>query len=350
MVITIGSSTSISSSSWTTSLFSLVLAGLSLAVAASLAIKSPTAKAPNDNHSGRNARRIRIACLGNSIQYYNDCPRLLERMLQEAAGGYYDEVYQNSCLRGGASIISLWEQGNGMRNKFRTHNALRPDGSYDIGAPTVKSLLEDKDHNKRFDFVVINDHTQSPAREASRTETVNLLKEDYVPLMVQSGATPVFLQTAAYRKVDIRGTSDLGDFDHYTKLLTEGYLLYKEKVDQAMKELNPLSTQSTRIAPVGLAYARIYHSDQELWKQLYDGDNFHPSPHGTLLQAFVLYITMTQQEPPTSYDAATWWERARRMQPPLEFPLPLPTKDDAEVLRKVAIDVCQTSNLLAKVV
>jgi hypothetical protein len=278
-------------------------------------------------------RRIRLACLGNSIQYFNDCPRLLERMFQ-AAG--YTDVYQNSCLRGGASIVTLWRKGNGMQDKFSTENAQRPDGSYDIGAPTVQSLLVED--GVKFDYVIINDHTQSPARQASRAAAVKALRVDYLPLLVKSNAIPVLLQTPAYRKAGVQSSADLGDFDHYTKLVQDGYNAYKQELDRFLKE-----RPSARIAPVGLAYSHLYHSNRALWERLYHTDDFHPSPHGTLLQAYVLYMTITQQEPPANYDPTTWWERARRMQPPMEEPLGRPTQAEAEVLRKVAMEVYQSA-------
>jgi hypothetical protein len=366
-------SSSLWPSSWTSSLLSLFLAGLSLVVAVSLAagpssttpsrmLVSASSSSTNDNaadNNNNNQRRIRFACLGNSIQYFNDCPRLLERMFQ-AAG--YTDVYQNSCLRGGASIVTLWHKGNGMHDKFNTTSAQTPDGSFDIGAPTVQSLLQQEDEddnddgdgganknkkNNNFDFVIINDHTQSPARHASRVATIQALTKDYLPLLAKTNATLVFLQTAAYRKAGVHGSSDLGDFHHYTKLLQDGYQTYQQELDQLLlnkedHQQQP-SSAATRIAPVGLAYSHLYQSDRDLWERLYHTDDFHPSPHGTLLQAYVLYMTMTQQEPPVTYDPTTWWQRARRMQPPMEEPLARPTQAEAEVLRKVAMEVYQSS-------
>lgn len=313
-------------SSWTTSIFSFLLAGIALAVAAALSSAPPALLAPSEDDK----RRIRIACLGNSIQYYNDCPRLLERMFQ----GW--DMQQNSCLKGGSTIITLWEKGNGMRHKFGTPNAQLPDGSYDIGAPTVKSLLEDE----TFDVVIINDHTQSPARESSRAATLQLLKEEYVPLLKKSRIRPIFLMTAGYRLPNIRGTEDLGDFDHYTKLLQEGYQTYKQQMSEFLEDAG----LEVSIAPVGMAYAKIHHTDQALWKRLYHTDDFHPSPHGTLLQAYVLYTTLTNGEvPPTNYDIS-WWDRARVMQPAGEEPLPRPTVQEAKILREIAIQVCRENS------
>ena len=89
----------------------------------------------------------RVAFLGNSIQYYNDTPRFLANL------GRGSISHPDSCYRGGASLLSLWEDGNGMKRKFATPNAetsrTTVDGKevvvYDVGAPTVRSLLSGRD-------------------------------------------------------------------------------------------------------------------------------------------------------------------------------------------------------------
>ena len=75
--------------------------------------------------SGRSP--LRVAFAGNSFIYYNDLPRVFEAFF--APG----DVVTTSCLRGGATITSLCELGNGMGKKFATANGLLPDGSYDVG-------------------------------------------------------------------------------------------------------------------------------------------------------------------------------------------------------------------------
>jgi len=319
---------------------------------AATAFQSPKTSKSLDTIKGQ---KIRIACLGNSIQYYNDCPRLLERMFSAA---HFEDAKQDSCLRGGASIISLWEKGNGMQDKFATPNAQLPTASennqqsYDIGAPNVQTLLG----NGLYDFAIINDHTQSPARRESRNKTHRTLEDNYAPLLSQSNIVPIFVQTAAYRVSDIRGTADLGSFDEYQTLLEKGYDMYKQQMDGYFKKCGNAKQNQAHIAPVGLAYKHLYHSDRQMWKRLYHTDDFHPSPHGTLLQAFVLFLTLVHAllgDPvdncdtllsilPATYDTS-WWDRARRMQPPDEDPLPLPTQEEAEVLRQVALQVCRNS-------
>jgi len=94
---------------------------------------------------------LRVAFIGNSYLYFNDVPRLFQAL----CGGEH-HVQVQDCLRGGASLKTLLEKGNGMRNKFESPNAMRPDGSYDIGAPTVQELLK---HNDGWHYVVMNTYS-----------------------------------------------------------------------------------------------------------------------------------------------------------------------------------------------
>ena len=263
--------------------------------------------------------RIQVAFIGNSILYYNDCPRLLQHMLEQR----YQTVVQDSCLHGGQNFVSLMEKGNGMAKKFATPNARLPNGSYDIGSPTVSQLL-----TSSWDYIVMNDHTQAPAREKSRKASLKALKSTYRPLVKDS--TVIFIQTAAYRR-PVKNSTDLGDFDDFTDLLRRGYDEYKKVLPNA------------KVAPVGMAYQYIKHTfGNKMWEKLYAIDDFHPSPHGTLLEASVVYCTMVGERPPV-YDA-TWWETARYMQPPDEEQLPIPTNEEAKVLQDVACHVCDLGN------
>merc|ERR1712176_1353353 len=89
---------------------------------------------------------LKIAFIGNSIQYYNDFPRVMQ-----AISG--DHIEQNSCLRGGASFSTFLKKGNGMKHRFNSTNALRSDGTYDIGSPTVYDLLLG-DYAQNWDYIV----------------------------------------------------------------------------------------------------------------------------------------------------------------------------------------------------
>eukprot|EP00980_Cylindrotheca_fusiformis_P024971 scaffold12822_cov88-Cylindrotheca_fusiformis.AAC.3 len=268
---------------------------------------------------------ISVAHLGNSIQYYNDCPRLLEHMLNEK----YKIVHQDSCLRGGANVTGLYDEGNGMEEKFATPNAKKPDGTYDVGSPTVDDLLmaSRSDRNK-WDYVVINDNTQASVRDKSKNDSILSFQEHYIPL-IGDGPTVILLMTAAYKEPSVMNSTDLGGFDHFTDLLVKGYAEYAKVFPKA------------KIAPLGLAYQYVkHHYGDEEWAKLYAPDDLHPSPHGTLLEANVLFCTITGERPPDYYNRL-WWKTARYMQPPsVQPPMPLPTEQEAEFIRNVAVQVC----------
>lgn len=302
---------------------------LVLATLASAAWVAPQRRKHDDD-------KIRIAFLGNSMLYFNDCPRILEQMLRTLC----QKVYQDSCLRGGSTLVSLFNKGNGMQVKFASQAALKTiDGNerkiHDIGAPTVQALLDVKSADEAWDFVVLNDHTQSPARDTTRFASLQVLRDRYLPLLQKSpGVVVTLLQTPAYKFKNLRHTEDLGDFDSFTDRLASGYARYQQVLQR--------EGMDCRVAPVGEAFRWLHHHHKDLWGKLYDQrDDFHPSPHGTWLEACVLYCTITQQAPPT-YNAS-WWNACRRMQPPHQQAMPLPNALEAEELRQVACRVCNVA-------
>jgi hypothetical protein len=95
----------------------------------------------------------------------------------------YNPVIQDSCLRGGSTLSSLARNGNGISEKFQTPAAAmkQSDGTttYDIGSPTVAALL-----NKNWDYIILKDHTQSPARDGSRTSSKDALTSISLPASI----------------------------------------------------------------------------------------------------------------------------------------------------------------------
>ncbi|KAL3786326.1 hypothetical protein ACHAW5_007791 [Stephanodiscus triporus] len=323
---------------------------------------------------GRPGGGISVAFLGNSILYYNDCPRFLVNL------GSGSITRQDSCLRGGASLPSLWEDGNGMGRKFATRNAIVDVGddttaggdvAYDVGKPTVLALLSGRDDDdddavevadgagdvadgagdvgkekRRWDFVVLNDHTQGPARIESRNATRDALLRWYVPLFSRYRATPVIVETAAYRYPGIRGSEDLGSNPReFQERVREGVASYVETLRSGLP-VRDGSIAAPRMAPVGTAYLRVHDDDRELWEGLFDPyDNFHPSPSGTFLQGCVLHWTIFGYAPPlprTEEEIAHLWGDARVMHDVRngEIGPPLPSLKSAEYLWNVAREIC----------
>ena len=360
-----------------------------------------------------------VAHLGNSIQYYNDCPRLLEAFLLSTALGRAvtdladvpdrnSSVRQDSCLRGGATIPSLWEKGNGMARKFasRPGSILPGDdhdddnndndnehGGYDIGAPTVGAILGSPADDQRgrgqhryWDFVVVNDHTQSPVRAERREASKTALEEDYLPAIADgmeasrndgtntastnaATTTVVFVQTMAY-KSPVKDSADLGSFDDFTNALIEGYDEYVGLVEAFSARRFPGNKEGGRggfslgatVAPLGRAYQVVRNEHRDLWSSaMYANDDFHPSPHGTLLQACLLHCVITGGRKFAFFESGggagsenanddassmeAWWKRARYLQPPTypngdpQTPLRFPTRAEAILLNDIAYRV-----------
>ena len=69
---------------------------------------------------------VRVAFIGNSIQYYNDCPRFVANL-----SSHRIILHQDSYLRGGANLSELWDgMAHGaphwasMRNAFATEEEM----------------------------------------------------------------------------------------------------------------------------------------------------------------------------------------------------------------------------------
>jgi hypothetical protein len=312
---------------------------------------------------------IRVAFVGNSIQFANDLPRLME-----ALSG--DTMVQNSCLHGALSFSTMLEKGNGMYRKWRTKAALIDQNYngyklFDFGACTLPQLLFGYDDNLSegdengyytndgknpcfrypfylqylnqmyetkgaplWDFVVMNDQTKYPAEYSKRSASVLTLQSVYASIFLESGARPVLLATHGYIASKIN-TTMVGGVPEFTSRVHYGYQEYAQALGQNLPD-----DQTPLIAPMGLAFLVLWEETRGLWKKLFFADGFHPSPHGTYLIGCVLYATLYNRMPPTDIslprDVSKLWHRARKMQigsgPVMDFP----TLDEAAYLWTVA--------------
>ena len=338
---------------------------------------------------------ISVAFVGNSMQYFNDFPRLMEAISE-------GHMNQDSCLHGSATIRTLLHTGNGMYPKFMTANAVvGADGTpyvydhqdddtttviHDYGACTVRQLffgedsrLPDQDQLQNYyddyftvdddgdeyyiddgtnpcyedinymsyleerylergppdwDYVVINDNTRSPARNNTRQASLQELEAHYVSWLKELGATPVFLCTYAYWN-DWRDLTGLEDVPTFTSLTYMGYRQYAQLLEMYLPP-----SQRPRIAPVGIAFLMVWEENYNLWKKLFHIDQLHSSPLGSFLQACVVYHTlygrMPKQNVALREDMSFLWLRARRMQPETHPSNRFPTRQEAMYLYNVA--------------
>jgi hypothetical protein len=212
---------------------------------------------------------LSFAYLGNSFIYFNDLPQCLADINPSIES-------TSHCLKGGGSLTSLASQGSS--------DSLSTNTPY----PTVNELFAPPN---KYDYVVINDFSQGPARPETRSRTLDILKSDYIPLFQESGCTPVLISTWAYR-AHTKGSDDLGDVPTMTQSLTEGYLVYRAALDEALPK-------PSIIAPVGLAFQLVWSENKELWLSMFMDDDFHPSPIGTQLIARVIHAVVFRRKSET---------------------------------------------------
>eukprot|EP00957_Ditylum_brightwellii_P059143 4487866-Ditylum_brightwellii.AAC.1 len=286
--------------------------------------------------ASNNRNPVSVAFVGNSFQYVNDLPRFLQALSQDRI------EYQDSCLHGSLRFQTFLQYGNGMFEKWNTDAAYDfDDGVYDFGSCTVSQLLvgyddrlsaldngdddyydnddgndddyyiddeknpclQDNDYllytlnNKvpvKYDYVVLSDQSMQPAIFEGREESIDVLKNSYAPLLLENGATPVFIMTWAYWREDIdMAEMGLVDVPTFASRLYHGYTQYAK----TLAEILP-AAQKPRIAPVNLAFLLIHEENYSFWKNnLFGEDNFHPSPSGTYLAGCVIHATIFGQLP-----------------------------------------------------
>ena len=277
-------------------------------------------------------RGVRIAFVGNSIQYYYDVPRLMEALCGV-------RIVQDSCFGSGATLPSLLAEGSSMRDDFGSSpRAKRADGTLDVGAPTVSALLLGA---APWDYCVLNDVTLGPAREATRDASVAALVSEYAPMLRQCGARPILLMNYAYREPvrnDRVDSTDLGDHATLTHRLREGLETYAA----ALVAVLP-AAQAPRVAPLGMAMLAVQEERPGLWRDLFHPDHRHLSARGAFFQACVLHCTILSSVPPAVDDPSALYVRARCLgwDAPDASNAP-PTVEEAEYLIRVAERVVRT--------
>jgi hypothetical protein len=319
---------------------------------------------------------ISVACIGNSFQFVNDMPRVLE---------YFGngQLKQDSVLHGSLNFYSITRKGNGMYHRWNhSETAINRDGFVDYGACTIPQLLlgydelldeyednyvndgknpcfqepeymeyatlmrnltadeaqkrafEERVPSPPWDYALLNDQSMRPTDWNNKRESsARALQNTYGPLLLDAQATPILYMTWGYWRDDFDDMDNFVDIPTFTRQLYEGYQYYAEALQEVLPE-----TQKPRIAPVGLAFLLIWEENPSFWEEklLSPVDHFHPSPHGTYLAACVIYSTIYGYLPPTwTRFTDLVFERSRRME--LEGdPLPLPTEDEAIYLRDIA--------------
>jgi hypothetical protein len=201
----------------------------------------------------------------------------------------------------------------------------------------VSKVYSETNNRVRWDYILINDNTRSPARRDSRQQMLETLQETYVPWFLKTAATPVFLATYAYATPH-RNMSGLDSVPEFTSLTMAGYHAYVDMLSEHLP-----AHQQPRIAPVALAFLMVWEENKSLWDRMFHIDLIHCSPMGTYLQALVVHHTifgvMPQGSIAVQENMSSLWHSARFFQPVDDHQDPFPTKEEAAYLYQIAVRV-----------
>jgi len=269
-----------------------------------------------------------VAFIGNSYMFVNDVPRLMEKIS-------HGRIHQDSCINPSASLGKLLRAGNGMYELWQTENAVTwkydtswsgQDEVYDYGSCSVFQLLEGYDndltyknyngayyyeedmnpcfedeyyifyHNDKnlkdpmwYDYIVLNDQTRRMADSEARADSVEALKYAYAPMIKQSRAKPLIVDTHAWPSE--AGSNETADGETIPYMQAQIYYGVQEYM-MALKYNLP-SSQAPKVVPVGMAYLVVWDENFDLWSKLFLNDTLpYASPYGSYLFANVLYATV----------------------------------------------------------
>ncbi|CAB9511041.1 expressed unknown protein [Seminavis robusta] len=320
-----------------------------------------------------------VAFIGNSYFFVNDVPRLVNKI----SGG---RVHQGSCVNPGASLGRLLRAGNGMYEYWDTDNAITykfntewnedydGEGVHDYGSCSVFQLLEGYDNDLTymnyngayyyeegmnpcfedenyilylndwnlknpsvFDYVILNDQTARMADADAREDTVDALKYAYAPMIKDSRAKPLLVDTHAYPMEAGSNETDYGESIPYMQAMiyygVEEYLM-------ALKYNLP-SYQEPKVVPIGLAYLTVWEENHSLWSKLFLNETMpYASPYGSYLFANVIYASVYGHLPrrPTQQSQIKDFFKTARYLPELpdDWTGIFPTIQESDYLRLVA--------------
>jgi hypothetical protein len=178
-----------------------------------------------------------------------------------------------------------------------------------------------------FDFVVLADMTKRMAFQYTRNQTLGVLQEYYIPLLLKSGATPIIVETHAFWS-DQTNMTGLGSLPTFAAMIHEGARQYAAILHETLpNEQRPI------IAKIGIAYLTVYKENKDLYAKLLYKDSVHASLYGSFLFGCVLHCAIYGNAPSNSVSSHVkdYFQNARKIQG-TEYP----SKREAIYLLKVA--------------
>ncbi len=134
--------------------------------------------------------------------------------------------------------------------------------------------------SKKWDYVVLQEQSQTPASTESRTMFMLPAVRELTGLIYPTGAIPILFNAWGHR--DGWPDNGLPDYDSMQNAINAGYM-------EVSRELN------ITVAPVGFAWQAVQSQEPQI--NLWQADGSHPSPAGTYLAACVYYAVIFHESP-----------------------------------------------------
>jgi len=213
----------------------------------------------------------RVLFIGNSYTYVNDLPNTFADLAR--AGGHKTEV--------GMSAQGGWMLADHVKS-----------------SDTIAKI-----DSAKWNFVVLQEQSEVPSIQSSRTQEMYPAARVLVDDVRQAGAVPILFITWAHR--DGLPANGMPDYASMQAQISNGYLVTAQALNSP-------------VAPVGVAWQAVRNLYPQI--NLWQDDGSHPTEEGTYLAACVFYADIFQQSPKG-----------------LSYQANLPT-DTAQDLQKVAAD------------
>lgn len=194
---------------------------------------------------------IKILFIGNSFTYFNDLPKMLEKIACESG----QDIYCDSVTKGGAYLHQYADANDELGIRF--------------------SEAKEKEE---WDYAVIQDQSFNPINNTEDFESSALALCKHLERCKKI----FFYQTWAYK--------DGSDKLKKTELsYNEMYKGLKKAYSDTAKKVRGI------IVPVGDSFKKIKENHPEI--EIYKEDSFHPNVLGTYLSACTFYAFMFNKSP-----------------------------------------------------
>ena len=160
-------------------------------------------------------------------------------------------------------------------------------GGWTLAEHLTSAQTLDMLQSSKWDFVVIQEQSEIPSVEQTRSQDMYPAAGALVQKIRQTGAQPIFFLTWAHR--DGWPENNLPDYESMQLQINQGYMAIANQL-------------FATVAPVGYAWLTAWLQDPQL--DLWQADGSHPTEQGTYLAACVFYAVIFRQNPENnSYQA-----------------------------------------------